>query len=58
MPTPKKSLTERIAARIEVFNDMLRVHIMRMDALLDRMDIPEHNVKNVALIEEYFHTRK
>lgn len=43
---------------IEVFNDMLRVHIMRMDALLDRMDIPEHNVKNVALIEEYFHQRK
>lgn len=58
MPTPKKPLTERIADKIEAFNNLLIVHIMRMDELLDRMDLPGQNAKNLALIKEYFHRRK
>jgi hypothetical protein len=55
MPTPKKPLTERIADKIEAFNNLLIVHIMRIDELLDRMDLPGQNAKNLALIKEYFH---
>lgn len=58
MPTPKKPLTERMADKIEAFNNLLIIHIMSMDELLDRMDLPGQNEKSLALIKEYFHGHK
>ena len=58
MPTKKKSLTERITEKLEVFNNRLEAHVRRNNVLLNQMSIADSNERNAALIKQYFHRRK
>lgn len=58
MPTKKKFLAERIAEKLEVFNNRLEAHVRRNQVLLTQMNIADCNERNAAFIRQYFHRRK
>ena len=54
MTTSKQSLTERIAARLDAFNQRLEARLRRNQELLENMRAEEDFEKSVGYFKEFF----
>lgn len=58
MPDTKQSLTERIAAKLNAFNQRMEARLRKNQSILENMRAEEDFMKSMAYITEFFGFKK